>query len=88
LQRDRKRGNYDMKEAKMASALLKACYVDKNTPAGRSVIKWNDPSTKNHGQFSKVMQEVGFIHHPVTIGRMILHQKGYFYPPYHEPRLN
>ena len=59
LQRDNKRGNYELKEAKLATALCKACSLDlKKNAAARHALEWKKPETINGGNFPAVMEEV------------------------------
>ena len=60
LQRDRKRV-YSLKESKMVNALLEACIIDRNSEAGKSLRRWNQPGTKEAGHFARVAHEVSFL---------------------------
>ena len=59
MQRDNERANYELKEQKLASALVKACSLDpKVNSAAQKALDWRNPSTKHAGNFPLVMQEV------------------------------
>lgn len=59
VQRDSKRGNYELKEAKLATSLCKACGLNpKFNKAGQHAVDWKNPATINGGNFAAVMEEV------------------------------
>lgn len=60
-QLDRDRGNYNLKEAKLASALVKACGLDPKTSADANrAVNWKKLGTKGAGNFATVMEQYLF----------------------------
>lgn len=59
LQCDNKRGNYALKEAKLASVWSNACgFNPKTTARGKSAVAWKSSGTEGAGNFSAVMYGV------------------------------
>ena len=63
LQRDKYRGNYDLKETRLVQMLCKACSLDpKQHSAAQRAVNWKQPTTKHSGDFAAVMEEVTGLH--------------------------
>lgn len=61
-QMDRVRGNYQLKEQKLAQALAQACGVDRHHPKYEDVIKWKTKHTDKHaGNFVQYMYNVSWL---------------------------
>ena len=59
MQRDNERANYELKEQKLVSALIKACSLDpKVNSSAQRALEWKKPTTKHAGNFPLVMEEV------------------------------
>ena len=59
LQCDNKRGNYALKESKLASVWSNACgFNPKTTARGKSAVAWKASGTEGAGNFSAVMYGV------------------------------
>lgn len=58
LQIDNKRGNYHLLEGKLASVLLKAANIDRNSPEGKAVREWRKPGARTAGNFAEVVKRV------------------------------
>ena len=60
LQYDNKRGNFALKESKLATCWSNACGFNPKTSArGKSAVAWKASTTDNAGNFSAVMNGVG-----------------------------
>ncbi|KAL4438716.1 hypothetical protein ABPG77_006320 [Micractinium sp. CCAP 211/92] len=53
---DNKRGNYHLLEGKLASVLLKAANIDRNSPEGQAVREWRKPGSRSAGNFADVVK--------------------------------
>ena len=59
LQCDNRRGNYALKESKLASVWSNACgFNPKTTARGKSAVAWKSSGTEGAGNFSAVMYGV------------------------------
>ncbi len=58
LQYDNARGNYQLKESKLADVLCRACGVDTRSSTGKTVIEWRSSASKNAGNFAAVAEDV------------------------------
>lgn len=58
MQFDNSRGNYNLKESKLANELCRACNVDVHSERGRRVVEWRNRASKNAGNFVLVAEEV------------------------------
>ena len=59
---DNKRGNYALKESKLASIWSNACgFNPKTTARGKSAVAWKASGTEGAGNFSAVMYGVSCI---------------------------
>ncbi len=60
---DNKRGNYHLLEGKLASVLLKAANIDRNSPEGQAVREWRKPGSRSAGNFADVVKHVSLWGH-------------------------
>ncbi len=76
FQCDNKRGNYALKESKLASVWSNACgFNPKTTARGKSAVAWKSSGTEGAGNFSAVMYGVRHMkYHACSSAYIVMHE--------------